>query len=354
MLQPTPFCNIACRYCYLSSRHVSVRMSPDICRHVAASLVPVEQRVDLVWHCGEPLACGIDHLEQLFEPFEALRAGHAIQHSIQTNATLIDASWCEFFRKFDVSVSVSVDGPPEMNGERIDRRGVNTIDKCLEGVGLLKDNAIPFNTISVVTEQSIRRAPEIYEFLVELGPTSAAFNVLELDGASSVRQLDDLDVRDFWIGLYRAWRKNPVFLIREFRQALGFLKFATSDVYRENDGRDWLASVAVNGDIRVLSPEFIDTPSLVYNDFVVGNVLDGSLEQILSRARYAEYVSDFLVGVTKCAQTCDYFSFCRGGSASNKLSENGQLDSTETRYCRQSKMLLMDTVLDELTGVPLG
>ena len=43
----------------------------------------------MVWHGGEPLAAGREHLAALIAPF-----GPEVEHHVQTNATLIDDEWC--------------------------------------------------------------------------------------------------------------------------------------------------------------------------------------------------------------------------------------------------------------------
>jgi sulfatase maturation enzyme AslB (radical SAM superfamily) len=49
-----------------------------------------------------------------------------------------------------------------------------------------------------------------------------------------------------------------------------------------------------------------------------------------------------------CRERCEYFSVCGGGEPVNKLAENGTFASTETAYCRLTKMRATDLVLDAL------
>jgi uncharacterized protein len=65
---------------------------------------------------------------------------------------------------------------------------------------------------------------------------------------------------------------------------------------------------------------------------------------------------DIDAGVELCRERCEYFSICGGGEPVNKLAENGSFVSTETTYCRMSKMRATDLVLDliELMGNRVG
>ena len=46
------------------------------------------------------------------------------------------------------------------------------------------------------------------------------------------------------------------------------------------------------------------------------------------------------------ARTCPYFGFCGGAHASNRYFEQGRFDVTETEHCRNTKIRLMEGVLD--------
>jgi uncharacterized protein len=65
-------------------------------------------------------------------------------------------------------------------------------------------------------------------------------------------------------------------------------------------------------------------------------------------------LKDIETGVAMCRERCEYFSVCGGGEPVNKLAENGTFASTETTYCRMTKMRATDLVLDALERVQLG
>jgi uncharacterized protein len=62
-------------------------------------------------------------------------------------------------------------------------------------------------------------------------------------------------------------------------------------------------------------------------------------------------LADIEAGVAMCREGCEYFSVCGGGEPVNKLFENGTFVSTETAYCRLTKMRATDLVLDALEHV---
>jgi uncharacterized protein len=69
------------------------------------------------------------------------------------------------------------------------------------------------------------------------------------------------------------------------------------------------------------------------------------------RGNFAKMLEDIEAGVAMCRERCEYFSVCGGGEPVNKLAENGTFVSTETTYCRLTKMRATDLVLDALERV---
>src|SRR5260370_32045219 len=69
------------------------------------------------------------------------------------------------------------------------------------------------------------------------------------------------------------------------------------------------------------------------------------------RANFTRMLEDIEAGVAMCRESCEYFSVCGGGEPVNKLAENGTFISTETTYCRLTKMRATDLVLHALERV---
>src|SRR5262245_62815309 len=70
VLQPTPFCNINCSYCYLPDRQSTRRMSRATLeatfRWVFASGL-ARQPFTLLWHAGEPLVLPVSYYDEAIE-----------------------------------------------------------------------------------------------------------------------------------------------------------------------------------------------------------------------------------------------------------------------------------------------
>lgn len=160
ILQPTPFCNISCDYCYLAERDVHRFMSLDVVEATVSNAKQcglVGPQLSIVWHAGEPLVASRQFYRQAFDLVSrTLGPEVQVRHSIQTNGTLINERWCALFRQYAVRVGVSLDGPAFLHDRhRTTRQGGPTHARVMEGVKALQLNEIPFHVISVVTEDAL-------------------------------------------------------------------------------------------------------------------------------------------------------------------------------------------------------
>lgn len=325
-------------------------MTPVIAEKVTQGITEINNAVEIVWHGGEPLSCGLNHFSQLVSLFEQLQEQGLVHHGIQTNATLIDKYWCEFFRSHQFRVGVSLDGPLWANTQRVGWNDNPAFDKIMRGISHLREADIPFSVICVVGQNNLDKAKELYEFFANLGCASLGINIEERLGVHIINSYDDgFAVMNFWQELFSQWRKNPVIKMRDFARVLPSLaslgdktQNGVPEVY------DIFPSVAWNGDVVLLAPEFLSVNAPHYADFIVGNVLNESFRTIVQRGESASYIQDFTRGVSRCREGCEYFPLCYGGQAGNKFSEHNTTDATETVFCQNSEKRLVDAILQEL------
>ncbi|WP_338106237.1 cyclophane-forming radical SAM peptide maturase AmcB [Micromonospora zingiberis] len=346
VMQPTTLCNLDCAYCYLPFRAVDRRMPVAVAEAVAASVNPwaASGRFSVVWHGGEPLAAGREELAALMAPFSP-----DVEHHVQTNATLIDDAWCEFFTAQRMRVSVSVDGPRERNGDRVSRSGRPAYDRIVRGVAALRRHGLPFSALAVVNDPVPGRATELYEYCLDLGCEVLGVNIEETEGVNTrANAHDPAVVTGFWAELVAAWRRDPRIHLREIEWSLRYAAAVLDDSADDLlPGRlDPIPTIAHDGSVVVLSPELAGFTDPRYGDFSSGNVLAAPLHAILAAAERTAWVGEFMAGVEACRSSCPYFGFCGGGHAANRYFELGRFDGTETEHCRNSKIRLLEGVLE--------
>lgn len=341
VLQPTTLCNLSCTYCYLPEKEMNKKMGVEVAEKIALDLSTGISPVDLIWHAGEPLATGIEHFRNLLKCFEKVKKHRTLNHALQTNGTLINDEWCQLFREFNVEVGVSIDGPAEMNSKRVNWIGKPSYDKITQGIDILRRHGIRFMCICVVCDDGLHQADKLYRFFQSLGCYRVAFNIEETVGVHTKNVSNDSGVQNFWSDIFRLWKQSPEIEIREMAQVFSYLTaVSTNDNVPQKysvNVQNLFPCIAFNGDVVLLSPEFLNSGIGKYNNFVVGNVMKQDLDLILSSGLEADYVRDYKDGIEMCYQSCEYADFCGGGTASSKFYELGTTNATETAYCRNVK-----------------
>jgi uncharacterized protein len=357
-------------------------MTVEVARAVAGSVNPwaaADTRFSVVWHGGEPLAAGRGHLAALMAPFTG------VEHHVQTNATLIDDAWCEFFRAHDMRVSVSVDGPAELNAARVNRGGAPAYERILAGIGTLRRHEIGFSALCVVSEPRPGLATRLYQYFLDLGCDVLGVNIEEQEGVNARSNDFGSDaVRGFWAELVEAWRAEPRIHVREIEWTLRYAGAVLDGSADELLPRalDPIPTVAADGRVFLLSPELAGFTDPHYGDFSSGDVLTTPLCEILREAadsaetfgrldlrsaqgeteaetsgrldlrsaqgetEQVSWVPEYLAGVEACRASCPYFGFCGGAHAANRYFEHGRFDGTQTNHCHNSKIQLLEGVLD--------
>ena len=106
-------CNISCRYCYQDNQRQANDVSREYDLDVMKNAIE-EQGGPFTLFGGEPLLMPLRDLEELWswglEKFGT--------NSLQTNGTLIKESHIRLFKKYQVQVGISIDGPDDLNDLR--------------------------------------------------------------------------------------------------------------------------------------------------------------------------------------------------------------------------------------------
>jgi len=358
VLQPTPFCNIDCSYCYLPQRDDRSRMDLATVRLAARRLREdglLAAELAVVWHAGEPLVLPPAYYEAAFAALAEELPGVAVRQAVQTNATLIDDAWCEFFLRHRVSLGVSVDGPAELHDRyRRTRAGRGTHARVLRGIERLRAHGVPFHAIAVVGAATLAAPDAFYDWFAAQGITELGCNFDEAEGPHRHSSLAGVEAAhgEFIARLLERSRGGPV-TVRELAAAWHALREPLPlwqwkhHAWPENTQVQPLALVTVahDGGFCTFSPELLGQSAAGWGGFVLGNVHRGGYLQALQGAAFARQWQGIRRGIEACAARCAYFGVCGGGAPVNKFYEHGDFAATETLYCRSMVQRPFDAVL---------
>jgi uncharacterized protein len=360
VIQPTPFCNINCKYCYLPNRTSKAVVARETLYNLFSKVFAsgwFGDGLSIVWHAGEPMVLPIEFYRDAFALVEELRPPQLqIVHSFQTNGTLIDDAWCRFFIQAQINLGVSIDGPRRFHdGKRLTRSGHGTFDRTLAGIRTLRRYGVPFHVISVLSTASMAAPREMFEFYLAEGIEQVCFNVEESEGDHLSESFQSAGIEDLYYAfLGEFWRLSTaapgkIKFLREIETALQqVIRPRDAPFHNQLVEPFAITSMDCAGNIATFSPELLGLKNPTYDDFILGNINRSTFPDLAHSPVLARMVADIDTGVAMCRETCEYFSVCGGGEPVNKLSENGSFASTETAYCRITKMRATDLILDAL------
>lgn len=173
-----PVCNLDCKYCFYLEKDKlypgkhNWAMPDDVLesyirQYIQAQSAPL---ISFAWQGGEPTLLGVDYFRKVVALQRKHSDGRPITNAFQTNGTLIDDAWSEFFAENRFLVGVSIDGPCELHDiYRVNKGGKPTFVSVMAGIEYLKKHAVEFNTLTVVNRMNSCKPLEVYRFLREIG-----------------------------------------------------------------------------------------------------------------------------------------------------------------------------------------
>lgn len=185
ILKVTRDCNLNCQYCYLGNKkqYAGERMSFTVFKklvdqiyldkHIRNKKKLFGGQLQIVFHGGEPTLLGITKLEKFIKYAKAKLP--YVKFGMQTNMILIDRQWIKFFRKYDISPGISIDGNlKKENALRL--AGFNFVDK----LKLLKKNGVKFGTLMVLSSENIENfSKNLMAFIKKYKISSLKANFVE-------------------------------------------------------------------------------------------------------------------------------------------------------------------------------
>ncbi|MCX4906402.1 FxsB family cyclophane-forming radical SAM/SPASM peptide maturase [Streptomyces sp. NBC_00878] len=182
-------CNIDCDYCYVFNskdqawQSLPARMSVDVARaaarriaeHVATYGLRI---VHVVLHGGEPLLAGPRHLGELLRVLkDGIPSDVEVRFELQTNGTLVSETWLDLFEQYEVTVGVSLDGPPTANDRhRLTHTSRSSAASAVRGIELLRSRPRLFAGLLAVVDLA-NDPVEVHDYLASFAPPIIDFGL---------------------------------------------------------------------------------------------------------------------------------------------------------------------------------
>ena len=322
ILKVTEACNLRCKYCYECDREYPTGVFPlDKLEALLRLLRTGYNLIHIIWHGGEPMLAGLAYFKEAMDVERRvhIESGVVIENSIQTNGTLIDKSWAEFFRENGFRVGVSFDGA---DNERF--RGAT--DRARAGMQALRDASVSFGCNAVVADADYDLAAN-YAFFRREGIGFDFSRMLAEGGAKVMRPMDAKTYADALCRLYDYWITDT--------EGVSVRTFAL------------YVNMAVGGKYRICSSCSCHTKYLsvspdgtLYNcgresmgHYPFGKIEDfAHVNEIFASEGARALIAGSIARREKCKAICPDFALCAGGCADVAIVEGG-LSEIPAEYC---------------------
>lgn len=303
-------CNSRCVYCFYSGRHPSTfTVMDDILREevIRKFLSWDADRVDFIWHGGEPLLAGTEFYQKAIKEQEKHNLlNKSISNSFQTNGTLLDDEWVSFCIDNNFDIGLSFDGTPELHDKQRPMIGevssYKIIDKAFD---LMQEKGLKINVICVVTKQSLSKWKEIIDFCIQRGinsidfsPCNDAFNQHDSDSIEITMK----EFSEFIIHIFEYWVDNsdPSFRIRTIDNVITGIFNKEPLLCHMRAGTSCGLFATINNDGNIYICDNLDSES----DRLIDNIKNVvSYDQILHNDTLTSYQNEFTA--TRRNLNCD-------------------------------------------------
>lgn len=176
IFKPTEKCNSNCIYCDVVVRKKPKTMSYELLEIIFQKIDEYlkhdkKDRLQLIWHGGEPLLLGEEYFQKAFEFQEkhCKDTKNRIDHALQSNLTLMNERFLQLFRQLGINqVGTSYDPIANIRGPGEKRDSVYYNTHFMKGLRLLLKHRFGWGFIYVVTKKSLKNPLDIFYFLTNL------------------------------------------------------------------------------------------------------------------------------------------------------------------------------------------
>lgn len=316
----------------MASRKGVCKMSVAEMQNVVRNASRGFDSVKFTWHGGEPMLAGLEFYETAVETETEITRKNAtvFKNTLQTNGTLINGEWLEFFNKNKFSVGVSYDAPPDVQRFQRTMGDPGIEAEISHTITLMREKKFPLSFLCVVTKRNVLRGSEIYRFFSSSGATS--YSLLPLMSTPNGRRVEaptNEELFELYRTTFELWvdpsnetmlTLDPIYSM--VQSLLGIppqlCSFSSSCLKR-------MVTVAPDGTV-------MPCGSFSSEEFVLGNVFSEPLIKILSSKKTHKLRKMRSVHVNAKCLKCAYLSLCRGGCREASYWHSGRYDG-DYPYC---------------------
>ena len=328
-------CNLDCKYCYFLSKEMlypgsRFRMADDLLEEYIKQMIESQRvpEVSIAWQGGEPTLMGLDFFKRSIELEKKYRKpGMTIYNTMQTNGTLLNEDWCQFFKENNFLIGLSIDGTKDLHDfYRVDKGGHGTFDKVIKAASLLQQFEVDFNVLTTVNAHNAEHPLEIYHFFRdELKIKYIQFiPIVERDNQTGFQEGNSVTERSvtakqwghFLTTIFDEWVRRDVgeVFVQMFDAALASWYGEPTGlcIFSEKCGK--ALAMEHNGDVYCCD-------HYVEPKYKLGNILETHMADLVASDQQLKFGNDKLDLLPKYCLGCEVRFACHGECPKNRFIE---------------------------------
>ncbi|UCD98469.1 MAG: anaerobic sulfatase maturase [Chloroflexota bacterium] len=330
-------CNLACSYCFFLDKELlypssNFRMPEETLEAYIKQLIESHRssEVTVAWQGGEPTLMGVEFYRKAIEYQEKYRKpGMTFENTMQTNGTLLDDEWCEFFKANNFLIGLSLDGPRHLHDiHRVDKGGAPSFDKVMRGLRLLQKHGVEYNILVTVNRITGDYPTEIYRFLrdevgtswIQFIPVIERMNPGGLNLVQEGEQVSSRSVRPeqfgrFLIQVFDEWVYNDVgsVYVQTFEAALrNWLNMPSSGMCVFEKTCGYGLALEHNGDL-------YSCDHFVEPNYLLGNIKQEHMLELIGSDTQFKFGQDKYDSLPNYCLECPVLFACNGECPKNRF-----------------------------------
>ncbi|MBK8900083.1 MAG: anaerobic sulfatase maturase [Anaerolineaceae bacterium] len=345
-------CNLDCKYCYFLSKEMMYpgsrfRMADELLETFVRQYIESQQvpEVTFAWQGGEPTLMGLEFFERVIHYQQKhAKPGMTIHNALQTNGTLLDEAWCQFFKKHNFLIGISIDGPQELHDAyRVNKGGAGSFKQVMWGWQLLVDHGVEFNVLCTVHAANQEHPLAVYRFfrdelktqfiqfipiiervttqilpLANVGWSERAGGERPLYTQSGShitnRSVNAQKYGKFLIAIFDEWLRRDVgqVYVQMFDVALGAWLGQPGGlcIFAPTCGR--ALALEHNGDL-------FSCDHYVEPDYLLGNIQSDHMLELVASEKQQQFGADKQATLPQYCRQCEVRFACHGGCPKNRF-----------------------------------
>ena len=334
-------CNMTCKYCYYTEKKNLYRddvhhvMSDELLELFTRQYIEAQTMNEILftWHGGEPLLRPVSFYEKAIRLQQQYGRGRTINNCFQTNGTLINDEWAAFFKRHNMLVGVSIDGPePFHDAYRRSRGGEPTFAQVMRGIEILNRHGVDWNAMAVVNNLNAEAPLAFYHFFKEIGCHYIQFTpvVERIKGHEDGRHLASLADEEalslapfsvtpgqwgrFLCEIFDEWVRQDVgtYFVQLFDATLANYAGVAPGVCAMAESCGHAGVMEYNGDL-------YSCDHFVFPEYRLGNIHQQTLTEMLYGPRQTTFGNNKKATLPQQCRECKHLNICHGECPRNRF-----------------------------------